>query len=98
RFGDQCLLVSREGLSALARPLEVDRIADAERDNTIERKLPLAKHGPDVARLLTCDRDDHIKIKGSSREGRLDLGAKLSFEPSDIVNCHHEEPLRAKRC
>src|ERR1700756_4474534 len=69
KFGDQCLLISREGLSAPTWPLEVDRIAHAERDDTIESKRLLAEHGPDVARLLTCDRAANIDVERRSRGG-----------------------------
>jgi len=89
RRGDQRIFVPRKGLPAFARPLEIDRVADTERHDPIERQLLLAKNRLDVACLLAGDRNDHVDIERRPCERRLYLSAELLLEPSKVVGGRH---------
>jgi hypothetical protein len=84
-------LVLGECLAATIRRLEINGVADAEREDAVQRQLRLpAQDRPDVTGFLTGQRNHQIQRERRARNRPFDFRVKILLEPFHIRNIRHD--------
>ena len=86
RRGQQLGPVARK---CLAAAVFVERVANAQIENALQRQALFPQHRPGRAGLLASNGNQHVHVQRGAEHGRFDGRLELLFEPLDVGGVGH---------